>query len=407
MKRSNLLKLARIDAGFTQEELADALGVSVISIYRWEHGDSSPNAYFRQRLRKLYHLSEQELGLQETQEGEPWSRDSSSCLIDPGLPVHQTIPLGQQSLLKEISGSHRSMIGLTGLPGSGKTAIAQAIAGLPDLRKHVEGMFWATVGQESSPLRHLQRWLSLLGDEGMVPERIEDIQDRLRVLLRGRKMLIVLDDLWKTEDILPYQLGPSCRYVLTTRLPVVAYTVCDQVFHPRPLTDPQAFHLLSHSIPMTLVREHSSVLRALCQQIGLLPLALEHMGKYLYCEARTSSNRRFQEALAALFQPTAYLHLPPDRSLATSIQRSEAWLSPASRHAFFTLASLLPNAPATFAEQQVVDLIQQAQPLQMHDFDQLVDVGLVNVAGPNRYQIHPVIAAYARQLVEKRPDTAV
>jgi transcriptional regulator with XRE-family HTH domain len=406
MKPNLALQFARRDANLTQAELAELLHVSAITIYRWERRENSPNAYFRERLCKIFRLSEQELGLQE-EESEICPREHTSFLIDPCFPRNQRDPLGQQFLLKEIVSAHRT-IGVVGLPGSGKSSIVQAIPSLPDIRQQVEGILWGSVGQESRPLRHLQRWLSLLGDEGMVPEQLEDIQDRLRVLLSGRKVLIVLDDLWNAEDILPYQLGTQCHYVLTTRLPVVANTVCNQILHPRPLTDPQAFHLLSNGLPLEFVKEHREILRALCQQVGLLPLALEHMGRYLRREARTSSNRRFQEALTALFQPTLYLHLhlPPDCSLSTSIKRSEGWLSPAARQAFFALASLLPNAPATFAERQVVDLLQKARPFQLHDFDQLVDVGLISIAGKNRYQIHPVIAAYARQLAEKQPDTA-
>lgn len=168
MKPNTALKFARMDSGFTREGLANILGVSWITIYRWERGDNSPNPYFRRRLCKLFQVSERALGLQEHQQKgeETWSRDShSSFLIDPCLPASQATPIGQQSLLKEIEHAHHHMIGLTGLPGCGKTAIAQALTSLPNIRQQVEGVFWVTVGQESKPLRHLQRWLMLLGEK--------------------------------------------------------------------------------------------------------------------------------------------------------------------------------------------------------------------------------------------------
>jgi hypothetical protein len=245
----------------------------------------------------------------------------------------------------------------------------------------------------------------LLGEEAL-PERVEEAQDRLRVILRGRKILIVLDDLWNVEDTIPYQL-PHCRYIVTTRLPVVTNTVCDHIFHPRTLTGMQAFHLLSHDLPIALAREHSEVLRALAQQVGNLPLAIEQIGKHLRREARLSSQRRFQEALTHLFQPTSYLHLqvsPDSCSLAASIKRSEARLSTSAQHAFSVLATHFPTAPSTFSERQVVDLIQTSQQFQLHDFDQLIDVGLLSATAGNRYQNHPVIAAYARLLAENKPE---
>jgi len=186
--------------------------------------------------------------------------------------------------------------------------------------------------------------------------------------------------------------------VVTTRLPVVANTLCDVIYRPRALTEAQAFHLLSSGLSFTLVREHREVLRALCAQVGCLPEALEHIGRHIHCEAYSRSQRRLQEALTKLFQPASYLHiqLPPDScSLAASIKRSETWLSSPAQQALSILATHFPAAPATFSEQQVSDLFQTDQHCQLHDLDQLVDAGLLSVTTRNRYQIHPVIAAYA------------
>jgi transcriptional regulator with XRE-family HTH domain len=404
MKPNHALKFARLDAGLTQEELADVLNINPITIYRWERGETGPNAYFRERLCTIFRRSEQELGLQKEQ-SEIWLREHSSFLVDPCFPGDRMIPVGQESLLREIASSHHRVIALTGLPGSGKTAIVQALAGLPDIRQSVEGFLWASCGQETKPLRHLQKWLAFLGEKENV-QNVEDAQDRLRILLHGRKMLIVLDDLLHVEDILPYQMD-SCRYVLTTRLPVVANTIADRLFHPRGLSDSQAFHILSDGLPQTLVREHRSLLRALCQQVGNLPLALEQFGKYLRREARTYSQRRFQDALSHLFQPEVYLYIPPDScSLASAIKRSEAWLAPSAQRMFFRLATCFPAAPATFTEQKVEEYFTQVPQFHLNDLDQLVDVGLVSVVRKNRYQIHPVIVAYARQRAEMHPHTS-
>jgi transcriptional regulator with XRE-family HTH domain len=402
MKQNILLRIARTNAGLTQDELADVLGVTVMTVYRWERGENTPNPFFRGRLCKLFQLSEQELGWPtiEEEEEKKWSRYDSAFLVDPYIPTGKATPVGQQSLLKEMASSRHHTIGLTGLPGSGKTAVARALAGLLEIRQQIEGVLWARVGQESNPLRHFQRWLMLLGGN-VVPVHLEEAQDLLRVMLGGRKMLIILDDLWEARDIVPYSLGPQCRYVLTTRLPVLANTVCDVVYHPRHLTNTQAFNLLVNGLPFALVREHREVLRALSQQVGNLPEAIEQIGRYLRREARSHSQRRFQEALTHLFHPTTYLNIqiPPDScSLSTSIKRSVEWLSPSSRKAFSVLATHFPSAPASFSERQVADLIQTSRQFLLRDLDQLVDVGLLSVTGRNCYQFHPVITAYARLL---------
>src|SRR5258707_1402520 len=406
MKPNTALKFARMDAGFTREALAQVLGVSTMTVYRWERGENSPTPRVRRRLCKLLQLPEQALRRQEPKKEECWLKDSHSpFLTDPCLPINQEPLIGQQPVLKEIEQAQSSMLGLVGLPGSGKTALEQALTSLPTLGQQGEGLFWATIGQNPHPLRHLQRWLLLLGERAL-PESVEEAQDRLRVLLHGRKVLVILDDLWNAEDIIPYQL-PHCRYIVTTRLPIVANTVCDHIFRPRALTEMQAFHLLSHDLPIALVREHREILRALCQQVGNLPLAVEQIGKHLRREARSSSQRRFQEALTHLFHPASYLHLqisPGSCSLAASIKRSEAWLSSSAQHAFSTLATHFLTAPSTFSEQQVVDLIQTSRQFQLHDLDHLLDVVLLIATAGYRYQIHPVIAAYARLLAENKPE---
>ena len=404
MEPNNTLRFARKAAGFSRERLAEILGVSAMTIYRWERGENVPDLYVQGRLSKLLQLPEQVFGTHERKE-EANLRESSPFLIDSCLPGSQPTLVGQGGLIKEIGQTPCHMIGITGLPGSGKSALAHALTGLPMLRQQIEGIFWACVGQKPNHLRHLQRWLMLLGEE-RVPEQMEEAQDRLQLLLRGREILIVLDDLWHVEDMLPYQF-PHCRYILTTRFPIVANTVCDRVYRPRMLTEPQAFQLLSQSLPIRLAREHCAILRALCRQVGNLPLAIEHIGKYLRREARSSSQRRFQEALTHLFQPASYLYLqigPDSCPLAASLKQSEVWLSCSAQQAFSALATHLPVAPLAFSERQVADLIQTSGQFQLHDLDQLVDYGLLSAVSENQYQIHPVVAAYARLQAETAPE---
>lgn len=400
MKPYTALQLARIDIGLTREALANELGVSTMSVYRWEHGKNSPAPYLRKRLCQILQIPERTLHCPEARKEKRHVKEwHSSLLVDPSLPAEQQSLLGQQPVLRELENAFMRFrtVGLTGLPGSGKTALAQTLTSLPAFRQQVEGIFWATIGQQSHPLRHLHRWLLLLGAD-VLPASVEEAQDRLRVLLRGRTVFVVLDDLWKAEDILPYHFS-SCRYIVTTRLPGVAHRACDRVYQPRPLSEAQAFHLLKQRLPSALAREHRDVLQALLQQVGRLPLAITQIGNHLRSEAHFGSQRRIQEALALLFQPETYLHLqsvPDSCSVAASLQQSERWLPPSTQHALELIANALPTAPATFSEQQVADLLHTASGVHLQDLDHLVDAGLLSTIARNRYQLHPVIAAYVR-----------
>jgi transcriptional regulator with XRE-family HTH domain len=58
-----LLRNMRESQGWTQEELAEKIGTTGVTISRWESGVTTPNRYFRKKLSLLYGKSIRELGL--------------------------------------------------------------------------------------------------------------------------------------------------------------------------------------------------------------------------------------------------------------------------------------------------------------------------------------------------------
>ena len=65
MQRNEQLRQQRIGRNWRQQDLADQLGVTVVTIQRWERGSQQPSAYYRVKLCTLFGLSSQELGLGE------------------------------------------------------------------------------------------------------------------------------------------------------------------------------------------------------------------------------------------------------------------------------------------------------------------------------------------------------
>jgi transcriptional regulator with XRE-family HTH domain len=61
---------ARIDRGWTQQDVADRIGASVKSVSRWEHGLTLPEPYAQRKLCRLFGLSPAELGLLPVSEPE-------------------------------------------------------------------------------------------------------------------------------------------------------------------------------------------------------------------------------------------------------------------------------------------------------------------------------------------------
>ncbi len=65
MQRNEHLRQKRIGRNWRQQDLADQLGVTVVTIQRWERGSQHPSAYYRVKLCTLFGLNSQELGLVE------------------------------------------------------------------------------------------------------------------------------------------------------------------------------------------------------------------------------------------------------------------------------------------------------------------------------------------------------
>lgn len=78
-----LLRSARKQMGWTQQEVADRLGVGVASVGRWERGELVPRGYARLQLCRLFGSSDEELGFASGQEI-PVAGDTE----EPG-PIHE------------------------------------------------------------------------------------------------------------------------------------------------------------------------------------------------------------------------------------------------------------------------------------------------------------------------------
>jgi transcriptional regulator with XRE-family HTH domain len=71
------LRLARLNKGWTQQNLADLLGVSALEAGRWERGEAIPHPLYREKLCEIFESTAEQLGIQR-----PASKDT-------GLP-HDT-----------------------------------------------------------------------------------------------------------------------------------------------------------------------------------------------------------------------------------------------------------------------------------------------------------------------------
>lgn len=111
---------------------------------------------------------------------------------------------------------HAALVGEGGL---GKTVLARAICDDPEVqRRFPDGILWASVGQTPDPALHQRNWIASLNGDQSAAFNLISGKAELNRLLSDSSVLLILDDIWRQNDINPLRVGGSrCRILITTR----------------------------------------------------------------------------------------------------------------------------------------------------------------------------------------------
>ena len=421
------LKEERQMRGWSQQYVADQIGADYYYLSRWERGTASPSPFYRQKLCALFEKNAYELGFlsekteDEQEQDEQQSMLPLSSLQDMlytfALPSSGVTGLiGREELCNELGtqlcvAPRSPMIALYGLPGVGKTTLAAALLTHKQIIEYFsDGFLWASLGPQPNLSGTFSRWGQLLGITDIEASRlitIEQWSQALHHALGNRRMLLVLDDVWKCEDALALKIaGAHCSYLVTTRfIPVALQLAGNGARAIQELAEPESLQLLEHLAPGLVEREPQAA-QNLVRSVGGLPLALTLIGKHIRIEMHSGQPRRLFTALARLHAAEERLRLsvpqalyerppalPPDRpvSLETIIAVSDQLLSDCARQTLRALA-IFPPKPASFSEDAALAVSNTS----VEVLDTLTDAGLLECAGIGRYTLHQVIADYAR-----------
>lgn len=264
------------------------------------------------------------------------------------LPAPEAFFVGreseQQALLQALGWPHRdapAIAALVGAPGSGKTALAIRVA--RQLRDaHPDGALYAALADDGSPAgagEVLGGFLTALGTPSdRMPESLEARVRAYRTLTLDRKVIVVLDDVTRREQLLPLlPSGSGCSVVVVLRRRIaqasVGTTVCIA-----PMPTDHGMQLLTRVLDIEPTGPDGLALHELVELCGGLPMVLRSAATRMVMRPHWGAPflvDRVREQPRLLVD-----NLDEASTLARSVARSRGALSYDADVAFGRLASM-------------------------------------------------------------------
>lgn len=346
----------------------------------------------------------------------------------PGLPppLPSLIVIGREDSLSEVrgllqpAGGARPGLSLTvvrGWPGVGKTTLVGVLGRDPEvLKTFPDGVLWTSLERQPELMTKLAEWGRSLGtDELRRTPTLDEAVVKLHALIRHRRMLLIVDDIWSPEHAVPFMkaaTGSPCAMLATTRKTSVAQELATdrKRIHYLPILTEENSLILLHYLVPEIVEAHRDECRQLVTDLGCLPLALHVAGRLLRQEADIGLNVvDLIEGIrsgAKLFPEPAPLDRAEGAVLPTVhalLKRSTDELDQQTRNCFAFLGPFAPK-PATFSLAAMSAQWRLEDPLPI--VRKLVGHGLLERVGEARFQMHELLVQHANSLLKGEPPRA-
>ena len=299
---------------------------------------------------------------------------------------------------------------IKGWPGVGKTTVASALAYDEDMIKAFpDGVLWVSLGQEPNLLSEVAAWGRALGsDELLLVRSVEEARAQLAGLLRNKRMLLIIDDIWEPEHARGFTVGgPHCATLITTRRADIASGLAPtpgHVYRLNELNDANALKLLKELAPQ-VVADYPGQCQALVKELEGLPLALQVAGRLLNAEADYGFGvsqliedlRKGARLLEAQAPANRFDRGETTPTVAALLLKSVERLDENTRDCFAYLGVFIEK-PATFGLDALQNQWQVDDPKPY--VKKLIDHGLLEyVPASDRYQLHALLIMLAQSLL--------
>ncbi len=221
-------------------------------------------------------------------------------------------------------------------------------------------MLWTGLGTDPSIHSVLSTWGQQLRIAGISNAKTkEDASVCLVAALQNKRMLLIIDDIWKQEHAIPLMVGgKNCATLFTTRDSSVARALAPtsrDVYNLRELSGEDALMLLRR-LADSVVDRHPTTCGDLCQELEGLPLAIQVAGRLLHEESDSGldvvtlltelrDGKKILEATAPADRANLENETTP--TVALLLRKSTDRLDPQTRKYFADLGPCVPK-PATF-----------------------------------------------------------
>lgn len=348
-------------------------------------------------------------------ETSPLVDNAAVTSIMPPLP---SLVVGREETSQEIKrrlgiGSqeiHPTIV-IQGWPGVGKSTMVALIAHDREIAQQFpDGVLWVSLGENPDVLGEITTWADALKltEFGRV-RKIEEISAQLTATLRDKRILLIVDDVWKPEHAAPFRVGGrSCALIMTTRLNDVANALAPtahDIYRLPVLAEAAGLQLLAKLTPET-VSQYPNETRELIRDLEGLPLAIHVAGRLLHREIRLGWS--VSDLLVELHEGANLLMAQPPSDMlgvgrdisptvATLLRRSTDALDADMRDRFALLGLFVPK-PATFDLEAMAALWDVPDPKPYAR--RLVDHGLLEPVSGGRFQMHALLVLHARSLLK-------
>lgn len=345
---------------------------------------------------------------------------SASARTSSLLPPLPGLVVGRENALLELKrrlstpvngkSTVQVITAMRGWPGVGKTTLAAWLAHDEEIKtRFPDGVLWISLGTTPNLLSELAAWGQALNSESLQQTRdLKQARDLLSGILRDKRMLLIVDDVWEAAHAAPFLVGgKDCATLVTTRLNDLSRELVppEQVYILPVLDSESALELLGRLVPQILAN-HPTEAREVVEALEGLPLAIQVAGRLLQSEL--SSGFGIKELINELKQGSSILeaNVPPDRRdlvndttpiVAALLLTSLDKLNEETREYYGYLGAFAPQ-PATFDLEAMLFVwdVEDAHPI----VRELVNRGLLEyIPETKRYQMHALLVTLAKTLL--------